>query len=250
MAHGLFRPALMVSFLLGGCGIADSRSADRFTANGEVIAMSGGGAGATNACFTCHGLAGRGDGAGVPRLAGLPLGYLNAQMEDYAAGLRQHARMQYIGRKLSPRDRQAVAAYYAAMPFEHSASSTIPASQLGARIYRRGDPPRGLQACVDCHGVRGEGNGAANPPLGAQPGAYLAQQIDLWRLGKRRNDPDNLMLRISRKMSPSEAAAVSAYAGALPGSPPSPGSPEAFPTAHRGDPRSDVSGQRPHEAAQ
>lgn len=251
MTCGPSRPALILPLLLlVGCGIADSRSAERFTASGEVIAMSGGGAGATNACFTCHGLTGRGDGAGVPRLAGLSLGYLNAQMEDYAAGLRQHARMQYIGRKLSARDRQAVAAYYAAMPFEPEASSAVPASALGAQIYHEGDPGRALQACADCHGLRGEGNGAANPPLGGQPSAYLAQQINLWRLGKRRNDPDNLMLHISRLMSPPEIAAVSAYAGALPGSPPSPGSPEAFPTARRADPRNDASVQRPHEAAQ
>lgn len=240
----------ILALLLGGCGVADSRSSERFTANGEVVAMSGGEAGATNACFTCHGLDGRGDGAGVPRLASLPLGYLNAQMEDYAAGLRQHERMQYIGRELSHRDRQAVAAYYAAMPFEPGGSAPPSAAALGARIYLQGDLARGLQACADCHGLRGQGIGAANPPLGAQPPGYLAQQLELWQLGKRRNDPDNLMLHISQQLAPAEMAAVSAYAGALPGGPPSPGFAEALPTARRGPSRNDASVQRPHEAAQ
>ena len=239
----------LLALLLCGCGAVDSRSTERFTANGEIIAMSGGDAGATNACFTCHGLDGRGDGAGVPRLAGLPLGYLNAQMEDYAGGLRQHPRMQYIGRNLSHRDRQAVAAYYAAMPFE-AAGPDSRSPSAGAALYLQGDPARGLQACADCHGLQGQGIGAANPPLGAQPPAYLAQQLDLWRLGKRRNDPDNLMLQISRLLAPAEVAAVAAYAGVLPGGPPSPGSREALPTGRRGATRSDASVQRPHEAAQ
>ena len=76
-----------------GCTAVDSKSSDRFTETGELIAMSGGGAGAANACFTCHGLDGRGDGAGSPRLAGLDAGYLERQLIANSDGRRHHKQM-------------------------------------------------------------------------------------------------------------------------------------------------------------
>lgn len=229
---------------LAGCYAVERTSADRFVATGETIALSGGDAGAQNACFTCHGLDGRGNGAGAPRLAGMEFGYLDRQMEAYAAGLRRHPEMEHIAGKLSFAQRQAVSAYYAAMPFQ---PGPMPAAAAPA-LYVAGDPQRGLQACADCHGLRGEGLGPANPALGAQPAAYLAEQLDLWRRSERRGDPLNVMLTISRRLTRSEISALAAYAGALPGGPPHPESPEAFPAARRGDPRNDVSGLRPHEA--
>src|SRR3546814_9980274 len=54
--------------LLAGCGTADPTSMERFKRTGHLIALSGGDAGAPNACFACHGLEGEGNGAGAPRL--------------------------------------------------------------------------------------------------------------------------------------------------------------------------------------
>lgn len=239
-------PALVLAAALGACSAVETVSADRFRATGEVIALSGGDAGAVNACLTCHGLDGLGNGAGAPRLAGLEFGYLNRQMESYAAGLRQHPQMQYIAGKLSAADRQAVSAYYAAMQFQPGAMPQGPAPAL----WVSGDPARGLQPCAMCHGLRGEGIGPANPALGAQPAAYHVEQLEKWRRSERRNDPMNVMQVISRRLTPAELSALAAYAGALPGGPPSPGSPESFPEVRRADPRNGVSAPRPHEAAQ
>ncbi len=238
--------AALALLVPAACSAVEQTSADRFTASGELVAHSGGEAGAANACFTCHGLDGRGNGAGAPRLAGLGSGYMQRQLEAYASGLRQHPEMGWIAGRLSWRDRQIVSAYYAAMPFTPGTMSEIPAPAL----YVRGDPGRGLQACADCHGLRGEGIGPANPALGAQPPAYLAEQLDKWVRSERRNDPLNIMQAISRQLRPDERAALAAYAGALPGGPPHPGSPAAFPAGRRGDPRNDASRPRAHEAAQ
>ncbi|TFI57055.1 c-type cytochrome [Sphingomonas parva] len=237
-------PAALLAVMISGCSAVDTASADRFAQTGELIALSGGHAGAANACITCHGLEGRGNGAGVPRLAGLESGYLNRQMESYASGLRQHPQMQYVAGKLSARDRQAVSAYYAAMPFAPGPMPQAPPPQL----WLIGDPARDLQPCAACHGLRGEGIGPANPALGAQPAAYHLEQLEKWRRSERRNDPMNVMQTISVRLTPAERAALAAYAGALPGGPPRPGSPEAFPAAHRVDPRNGASGLRPHEA--
>jgi len=228
--------------LLAGCAAAETTSLDRFSENGRVIAMSGAEAGANNACFTCHGLEGRGNGAGAPRLADMDAGYLERQLIAYADGRRYHPQMGWIARALDARERKAVSFYYAAMPFD--AGNAMPPVAL--RLYQAGDAKRGLLACAACHGERGQGIGQANPPLAGQPAGYLAEQLKQWRLGQRRNDPGDMMLRISQLLTPSESQALAAYASALPGGPPSPERPAASPEVHRADPRNGASGPPLH----
>lgn len=163
--------------------------------------------------MTCHQLRGQGDGQLTPRLAGLPRGYLGKQLQDYADGRRAHPQMEAIARALRPQDRQAVSAYYANLAWSPTAEASSDA--LGAELYRRGRPEAGLPACSGCHGPLAEGLGAANPPLAGQPAAYLTAQLDQWRAGRRRNDPQGSMLDISRRLTPVEAAAVSKYAASL-----------------------------------
>ena len=234
---------VLSALVLVGCSQVSSRSADRFTESGELVALSGGAAGGSNACFTCHGLDGRGNGAGAPRLAGLDLGYLDKQLNNYASGIRQHPEMEWIARRLSATDRHAVSAYYALMPFETAASAALPMEGRG--LYLKGDPARGLAACATCHGAQGEGIGPANPPLAGQPAVYLAEQLESWRRSERRNDPNNIMLRISLRLTPREVAALSAYAAALGGRPPNLERPAASPGARRADPRNDASAPPP-----
>ena len=233
--------AALVLVTLAAC--EPTRPPDPFTATGKLVALSGGDAGAANACFTCHGLAGRGDGDGAPRLASIDRGYLARQLDDYARGRRTHPQMEAIARRLSAADRQAVAAYYDAMPYPPDAAPAPPPSTL----YSEGDPARGLIACAACHGRDGEGIGPGNPPLGGQPAAYLAEQLRQWRASERRNDPGNLMLAISRQLTPAEVGSVAAHAAALPGVPRRE-SREAFPPARRGDPRNDASAPPRREA--
>ncbi len=223
----------MLAFL-GGCSAVTTRSADRFAETGGLIALSGGEAGASNACFTCHGLEGKGDSAGSPRLAGLDVGYLERQLEAYADGRRQHPQMEWIAGELSAQDRQAVAAHYARMPYR-----AIVAARTGPlRLYHEGDPERGLPSCASCHGARGEGIGPANPPLAGQPAPYLAEQLAQWKLAKRRNDPGDVMLWISRALTTPEVEALAAYASRLPGDRPRPEPPAASRATRRDDPRS------------
>lgn len=237
----------MAALCLPACGSVERGAADGFTASGELIALSGGDGGAGNACITCHGLDGRGNGAGSPRLAGLNRGYMTAQLEAYASGRRRHPEMEAIAKKLTLPQQDAVSAYYAAMPFT-PAGGPVPAAGEAARLYHDGDPARGLAPCATCHGAAGEGVGAANPPIGGQPDSYLAEQLQQWRSSGRRNDPGNVMLRISRALSPEESVALAAYASSLPGGPPYPGFREASPAAHRGDPRNDASAPPRHAA--
>lgn len=232
---------------LSACGSVERGAADQFTATGELIALSGGDAGAPNACVTCHGLRGEGNGAGAPRLAALDRGYMTAQLEAYASGRRRHPEMASIAQKLTAVQQDAVSAYYAARP--SAANAARPVGTVEAiTLYHRGDPARSLAPCADCHGAQGEGAGPANPPLGSQPAAYLAEQLEQWRRGARRNDPQGVMLRISQALSRREAAALAAYAASLPGDPRRLEPPATSHAARRDDPRNGASTPRRHAA--
>ena len=236
---------LLAGVALAGCGGIERGSADRFTTSGELLAVSGGDAGAPNACLTCHGVDGRGNGAGTPRLAGLDRGYMAAQLEAYSSGRRRHPEMEWIARKLTPAQHDAVSAYYSGMPYV-GVPGAVRGTAAARALYHRGDPARGLAACASCHGAQGEGVGAANPPLGGQPSAYLSHQLEQWRQSTRRNDPEGAMQRISRALSPRESADLAAYASSLPGGPAHRGSPATSREAHRADPRNDASAQPRH----
>lgn len=181
----------------------------RYRATGEVIAFGGGDGGAANACFSCHGLQGQGDGRQAPRLAGLDPGYLHRQLDDYANGRREHIAMRAVAIRLRVADREKVSAYYAALPVPVPATAPLGATTAGGKALYD-------SRCASCHGATGEGVGPGNPPLAGQPAGYLEAQLLAWRAGKRRGDGLNAMLAISRQLAPEEVRAVARHAAALP----------------------------------
>lgn len=173
--------------------------------SGELIAFGGGAPGAQNACFTCHGFRGEGNGQ-TPRLAGLSAGYLAKQLEDYANETRRDATMTLIAARMSARERRAVAHYYAGLPRRPAA----PSAAVTTALYQHGDRVRGIRACANCHGARGKGRGAANPALAGQPAAYTAEQLRRWRVSTRRNDPRDVMGAAARPLTDEEIDALAA----------------------------------------
>lgn len=206
---------LLALAALSACDRPVSQTDKALSANGRVIAMSGGAGGATHACFTCHGLDGEGDGVSVPRLAGLDAGYLQKQMEDYASGIRPDPVMTAVAKALDDDARRAVVAYYAGLAPRTSDASPSPAPA----IWREGDPGRSLTACASCHGAQGEGVGQGQPVLAGQPAAYTREQLDRWRAGKRRNDARGAMTDVARKLTSEEVDAVAVWLERQPASP-------------------------------
>jgi cytochrome c553 len=193
---------------LAGCERPTNHTGERLAASGDVIALSGGEGGARNACFTCHGLDGDGDGVSVPRLAGLDAGYLQKQLDDYAADLRPDPTMTPIARRLDDKDRRAVAAYYAAMsPLRMSARPPGPAPSIYAT------------ACAVCHGAGGEGVGTANPALSGQPAAYTLDQLRRWKRTERRGDPRGVMTAAVAPLTEDQMRAIAAWLETRPASP-------------------------------
>ncbi|RXZ65404.1 c-type cytochrome [Pelagerythrobacter rhizovicinus] len=191
-----------------------------FEQSGELIALSGGDAGAANACIACHGLDGEGDGKLVPRLAGLDPGYFVRQLELYDVGQRRHAAMEAIAARLSWDNRLAVANHYADMaapgaPGTHAADCTPHARQL---VFS-GDASRNLPACTTCHGGDLAGAGSGGPPLAWQTAAYNESQLRAWRSGRRYGDPQGAMGEVSRLLHERELRAVAACVSALPDAP-------------------------------
>lgn len=173
--------------------------------------FGGGPGGPQDACFVCHGLKGEGDGA-APRLAGQSAGYLLKQMEDYSARWRDHSQMSAISARLSDADRVAAAHYYASL--EDPAGLMRPAAS-GWRLFLDGDQARGLPPCARCHGVRGDGVGLANPALAGQTAIYVETQLRAWKTSQRRNDPQDTMGAIARRLTQAEIESLASYVEAL-----------------------------------
>lgn len=228
-----FRLLSAIAFLAVAACSGPAVVRDAFNRDGEVIALSGGSAGAANACVACHGLKGEGDGNLSPRLAGLDRGYIARQLGFYADGQRINARMVAVAKALTGEERQLVAGYYAALPAARACPSPVVSAPL---LYSRGNASRGIPACAACHGAQGEGN-AGNPPLAGQPATYLDKQMADWRDGNRYGDPQGVMTRIAKALTSAESAALTAYASRLPGDVGYLEPPGECPPAHRASPR-------------
>ena len=167
-------------------------------------------------CTSCHGPAGNSVNPGWPKLAGQHARYTAKQIHDFKAGAtRSDALMAPMIAALSDQDIEDIAAYYSLQPSSGGfVSEELHA--LGERVYRGGNMESGVPACIACHGPRGAGNGPAGfPRLAGQHATYTAKQIEDWRIGKRANDPSDMMADAVRYLTPGEAKAVSEYIAGL-----------------------------------
>ena len=202
--------ALLPLFAVAHSGIAHAADGSDIFAHGV---------GSAAACAACHGASGEGqpDG-GFPRIAGLNAAYIAKQLDDFAQGTRANETMRPIAKALSEPDRRAVADYLGrqAPPVRQStAEAAEDVVAAGAKIAERGDWPKGLAACNQCHGPAGMGVGAAFPQIAAQSAAYIEKQLQDWKAGNRRNDPLSLMTGVASKLDDDQIKAVAAYFASL-----------------------------------
>ncbi len=187
-------------------------------ADSMVVYTKGGANPAAMACITCHGAEGEGmAAAGFPRLAGLSAGYMRKQLADFASGARANPIMQPIAAALSAEEADAVTAMLADKPGPEveRVGRTAAVEGPGETLALRGAWERNIPECVACHGPSGVGVGDAFPPLAGQSAQYLAAQLNAWRQGTRKNDPNDLMGHIARSLTDDEVKAVSAYFAGL-----------------------------------
>lgn len=164
------------------------------------------GRGATLAlnCTMCHGAQGM-SGSDAPNLSGQYPEVVMKQLQDYKAGKRDSPIMVALAAKLSERDIEDLAAYYAYLPKARTAPTTYDES-LPA-LVRVGAPLRNIAPCISCHGGVDQKLGA--PWIEGMPKGYLVEQLRAFRAGRRGNDSEAQMRNVVRAMTDAEIEEVS-----------------------------------------
>lgn len=173
-------------------------------------------------CIACH----QADGSGMnipggeswPRLSGLDRDYMVSQLKAFKDGSRNNASMLAFATMLNDEQMVDVATYYASLPVTKADASAVDEALLkhGEKLALKGDWDRYIVACTSCHGVGNQGNGATFPGLAGQHPGYIAQQITAWKNETRKNDPQNLMAVIAKRMDDRDIEAVSAWLATQP----------------------------------
>jgi cytochrome c553 len=172
-------------------------------------------------CAGCHGARGEGNAqVGAPAIAGQPKAYIERQLAAYADGRRVNQVMQPIAKGLSPEQRDQVAGYYAGLAPSAAAPRSAAAGSTGASrahlLATRGDEAKEVQACQNCHGPGGTGQGEINPRLAGLDARYLETSLGEWKSGSRKTDPSGQMTRIATNLDDADMKALAAYYASQP----------------------------------
>jgi len=175
----------------------------------------------TLACTGCHGKEGRATAQGYfPRIAGKPAGYLYGQLLNFREGRREYAMMTALIEHLPDAYLAEIAGHFAALalpyPPPQPTDATPATLELGRRLAMRGDPARGIPACVACHGESLTGVTPALPGLLGLPRDYLVSQLGGWLTGQRRAVQPDCMAEIARKLVPADIGALASWLAAQP----------------------------------
>lgn len=162
-------------------------------------------------CAACHGADGNSVNPEWPKIAGQHAGYIALQLKAYKDGKRQNALMAPMAMGLSDADMADLAAYYSGQQMTQGmADPELVAT--GERVYRGGNPSRGVPACIACHGPAGEGNPLSDyPKLGGQHAVYTYAQLKAYGDQVRKSDKNQMMRNIADRMSDSDMRAVASY---------------------------------------
>ncbi len=166
-------------------------------------------------CMGCHGADGNSPSPEWPNLAGQGADYIAAQVALFRQGVRDNALMMPMAALLSEQDALDVGAHYARQaPAPREADPAL--APAGERLYRGGDPARGLPACIACHGPQGLGNAPARyPALRAQHSVYAYNQLKAYAAGTRRTPGNDIMQVIAAKLTEDEMRALASYTQGL-----------------------------------
>lgn len=180
----------------------------------------------SSTCAACHGPDGNSATANFPKLAGQHASYLVKELKDFKSGARKDPVMSAQAANLSEQDMEDLAAYFSSQSIKPGTTDEQLAD-LGARIWRGGNPEANVPACTGCHGPAGDGNPAAMfPMLSGQHAEYVAKQLTDFRqagridpgaikdgeeLPGRHNDAGRMMQNTAKGLTDHEIKAVASY---------------------------------------
>lgn len=173
------------------------------------------------ACAGCHGEQGRARPDGyVPRLAGKPAGYLQAQLQAFRDGRRQHEGMAALLAPLDDDMLAALAAHYAGLsvPYPAPVQGGLSAADAARaqQLVTVGDAQRHIPACSACHGRALTGVAPQMPGLLGLPADYLGAQLGAWRTGQRQARQPDCMAEVARRLPLEDIARVSRWLAVQP----------------------------------
>lgn len=166
-------------------------------------------------CGACHGMTGSSVNPEWPNLAGQHESYIVAQLQQFKEGSRVNPLMTPMAAMLSGEDMQDLGAHYA-----QQAPTGLEADPSnwkdGEKLYRGGDPTRGIPACIACHGPQGKGNAPAGyPALRAQHAVYAYMQLLAYSDARRSATGNDIMQVIAGKLTDEEMRALATYTQGL-----------------------------------
>jgi cytochrome c553 len=175
------------------------------------------GAALAKTCDNCHGVNGVSADAAFPNLVGQDLAALYKQLEDFRSRKRDATVMGVYVDSLSQQDVVDIATHFASLrdPFVTTTRTRGSADAGMRRLVAAGDPMRGIAPCAACHGPVGLTPGA--PGLRGQQRAYLEEQMQAFKAGRRRNDISEQMRSVARQLTGDEIAMLAAYYAGLAG---------------------------------
>ena len=147
-------------------------------------------------CTQCHGVDGGGNSMALaPGIAGLPVWYIEAQLEKFKTGVRGLHPDDTGGMRMYPMslwlreaaDQKSVAAYVA----------SLPQAEFENELEQAGDAAKGAgfyAVCSACHMADASGNeGMGAPPLNTFSDWYLYTAISKYKSGVRGSGPGDAL---------------------------------------------------------
>lgn len=170
----------------------------------------------TAICATCHGADGNSATPNFPKLAGQGERYLVKQISDIKAGLRPVVEMTGMTDALSEQDIADIAAFYSSQTAT-TGKASADNIEYGQKLYRAGNPAKGIPSCAGCHAPDGSGNVPAGyPALAGQHATYTENSLVKFRSGERAYDANsNIMRDIAYNLSDVEIKALANYISGL-----------------------------------
>lgn len=165
------------------------------------------------ACGACHGMDGNSTDAQYPKLAGQHAMYIAHQLHNFKSGSRQNAIMLGMATPLSDQDMHDIGAYFASKSSLPGVADQAVVDQ-GQKLYREGDPARGIPACMACHSIDGRGNpGAMYPQLTSQHAQYIEAKLKDFHDGVTWGNEAHaqIMPTIAKKLDPQDITALASY---------------------------------------
>jgi cytochrome c553 len=184
-----------------------------------VVGNAEAGAAKAAVCAACHGPTGNSANPEWPNLAGQHHEYIIEQLGLLKSVGRVAVLMNPMAAGLSDQDMADLAAHFEKQVLTGGETSGDD-WKAGEKLYRGGDPSRGIPACAACHGPKGMGNGPARwPSVRAQQPAYVLAQLHNYAAktrysaaaGKATPAGAEFMYDIAQRLSEDDMKALASY---------------------------------------